>query len=137
MKSQELKSLYHCSYSLQYHLVLVTKYRRKVINQPILKRLEEHFRYLLGDRWDSQLMEFNGEPDHVHLLIALNPKVDPSKLVNNLKTVTSRIIRKEFSDHVKKFYWKPVFWSRSYCIVTCGGAPLTVLKQYIENQAGV
>lgn len=103
MKSQELKSLYHCSYSLQYHLVLVTKYRRKVINQPILKRLEEHFRYLLGDRWDSQLMEFNGEPDHVHLLIALNPKVDPSKLVNNLKTVTSRIIRKEFSDHVKKF----------------------------------
>lgn len=80
---------------------------------------------------------FNGEPDHVHLLIALNPKVDPSKLVNNLKTVTSRIIRKEFSDHVKKFYWKPVFWNRSYCIITCGGAPLTVLKQYIENQAGV
>ena len=137
MKSQGLNNLYHCSYSLQYHLVLVTKYRRKVINQPILKRLEEHFRYLLDDRWDSKLMEFNGEPDHVHLLIALNLKVDLSKLVNNLKTVTSRIIRKEFSDHVNKFYWKPVFWSRSYCIITCGGAPLTVLKQYIENQAGV
>ena len=137
MKSQGLNNLYHCSYSLQYHLVLVTKYRRKVINQPILKRLEEHFRYLLDDRWDSKLVEFNGELDHVHLIIALNPKVDPSKLVNNLKTVTSRIIRKEFSDHVKKFYWKPVFWSRSYCIITCGGAPLTVLKQYIENQNGV
>ena len=76
MESQELKLLYHCVYNLQYHLVLVTKYRRKVINQPIITKLEEHFKYLLHDRWESELLEFNGEPDHVHLLISLNPKVD-------------------------------------------------------------
>ena len=99
----------------------------------ILKRLNEHFKYLLDERWESKLSEFNGELDHVHLLISLNPKVDPSKLVNNLKTVTSRIIRKEFAEHIQKYYSKPVFRSRSYCIITCGGAPLTVLKQYIEN----
>ena len=137
MESQELKLLYHCVYNLQYHLVLVTKYRRKVINRPILERLEEHFKYLLNDRWESELLEFNGEQDHVHLLVSLNPKVDPSKLVNNLKTVTSRIIRRDFPDHVALFYKKPVFWSRSYCIITCGGAPLSVLKKYIENQKGV
>ncbi|MBC61411.1 MAG: IS200/IS605 family transposase [Zetaproteobacteria bacterium] len=137
MKNQDLKLLYHCVYNLQYHLVLVTKYRRKVINQPIITKLEEHFKYLLNDRWESELLEFNGEPDHVHLLISLNPKVDPSKLVNNLKTVSSRIIRRDFPEQVDKFYRKPVFWSRSYCIITCGGAPLSVLKQYIENQKGV
>ncbi len=136
MGSQDLKLLYHCVFNLQYHLVLVTKYRRKVINQPILDKLEEHFKYLF-ERWECELLEFNGELDHVHLLISLNPKIDPSKLVNNLKTVTSRIIRRDFLDHVEKFYRKPVFWSRSYCLITCGGAPLSVLKQYIESQAGV
>ena len=102
----------------------------------ILEKLEEHFKYLF-ERWESELLEFNGEEDHVHLLTSLNPKVNPSKLVNNLKTVTSRIIRRDFLEHVNKFYKKPVFWSRTYCIITCGGAPLTVLKQYIENQKGV
>lgn len=86
MSSQDLKTLYHCNYSLQYHLVLVTKCRRKAINQPILEKLEEHFRYLLNDRWDAELLEFNGEQDHVHMLIALNPKIEPSKLINNLKS---------------------------------------------------
>lgn len=137
MESQDLKLLYHCVYNLQYHLVLVTKYRRKVINRPVLEKLKEHFKYLLNDRWESELLEFNGEPDHVHLLISLNPKVDPSKLVNNLKTVTSRIVRRDFPEQVGRFYKKPVFWSRSYCIITCGGAPLSVLKQYIESQTGV
>mgnify|MGYP006125792699 FL=1 len=136
MNSQSLNTLHHCAYSLQYHLVLVTKYRRKVINKPILEKLEKHFKYLF-ERWESELLEFNGEHDHVHLLISLNPKVDPSKLVNNLKTVTSRIIRRDFAEHVGKFYRKPVFWSRTYCIITCGGAPLSILKQYIENQKGV
>ena len=134
--NQELNSLFHCVYELKYHLVLVTKYRRRVINKAILKNLHEHFSRLLT-KWECELLEFNGEADHVHLLIALNPKVQPSKLVNNLKTVTSRLIRKEFETHVSKFYWKPVFWSRSYCLLTVGGAPLSVLKQYIEQQADV
>ncbi len=136
MGNQELNKLFHCVYDLKYHLVLVTKYRRKVINKAVLKSLHEHFERLL-DQWECELLEFNGEADHVHLLVSLNPKVQPSKLVNNLKTVTSRLIRKEFSTHVSKFYWKPVFWSRTYCLLSVGGAPPSVLKQYIEQQAEV
>lgn len=102
----------------------------------MLSRLEEIFTRLLN-QWDCELIEFNGEPDHVHLLIATNPKAQTSKLVNNLKTVTSRLIRKEFAEQVSRFYWKPVFWSRTYCILSVGGAPLSVLKQYIENQAEI
>lgn len=134
MKNQELKHLHHCVYDLKYHLVLVTKYRQKCISVTILKRLYEHFSRLLR-LWECELLEFNGEEEHVHLLIALNPKVQPSKLVNNLKTVTARLIRKEFYKELKPYYWKPVFWSRSYCLLSVGGAPLSVLKQYIENQS--
>ena len=132
---QELSALHHCVYSLQYHLVLVTKYRRRCITASMLERLRTIFAELCR-KWECELLEFNGEPDHVHLLVALQPKVAPSVFVNNIKTVTSRLIRKEFADHLKPFYWKPVFWSRSYCIVSAGGAPLSVLKQYIEQQAG-
>ena len=82
-------------------------------------------------------MEFNGEPDHVHLLLSVNPKVAPSVLVNNFKTVSSRLVRKEFATQLHKVYLQPVFWSRSYCVVSCDGAPLLVLKQYVEGQAGV
>ncbi len=134
MIKQQIKHLFHCSFNLNYHLVIVTKYRRKCITSPILKRLKEICDQL-SQKWECELLEFNGEADHLHLLLSLNPKVTPSVFVNNLKTVTSRLIRKEFSEHVKKFYWKkPVFWSRSYCMITCGGAPLSVLKQYIEQQ---
>lgn len=131
--SQALKALYHCVYNLNYHLVLVTKYRKRCISNAILKRLQAIFEKLC-QQWDCELLEFNGERDHVHLLVSLNPKVEPSKFVNNLKTVSSRLIRKEFSAELAKVYDKPVFWSRSYCILTCGGAPLSVIKQYIEQQ---
>ncbi|MCB9062151.1 MAG: IS200/IS605 family transposase [Halobacteriovoraceae bacterium] len=67
-------------------------------------------------------------------MISLNPKTQPSKLINNLKTVSSRRISKEFSEHVKKYLWKDAFWSRSYCIISVDGAPISVLKQYIEQQ---
>lgn len=71
----------------------------------------------------------------VFVLLSLNPKVAPSVFVNNLKTITSRYLRKEFSAHLKDYYWgNPVFWSRSYCIISCGGAPLSALRQYIEQQ---
>lgn len=133
MTSQQLKKQYHCSYSTNYHLVMVTKYRRKCITAEMLERLSEIFGRLL-ESWDGELLEFNGEADHVHMLLSIPPKSAPAALVNNLKTVSSRLIRKEFSDQLEKFYWQPVFWSRSYCIITCGGAPLSVIKQYIEQQ---
>ena len=71
------------------------------------------------------------------MLLSLTPKVSPSTLVNNMKTVSSRLIRRDFSTELAKVYAKPVFWSRSYCILSCGGAPLSIIKQYIEQQAGV
>ena len=97
------------------------------------KRLQEIVRQLMK-KWGCELIECNGETDHLHLLIATKPDVQLSKLVNNLKTVSSRMIRKEFGVQLSRVYTQPVLWSRSYCIVSCGGAPLTVIKQYIEQQ---
>ena len=136
MQINALNNLYHSVYNLKYHLVLVPKYRRCCINTQILNRLESIFQNLIK-KWDCSLLEFNGEADHVHLLISINPKVQPSVFVNNLKTVSSRLIRKEFSNYLKQFYSKQVFWSRTYCLLTCGGAPLSVIKQYIKQQAGI
>lgn len=130
-----MKTLFHSVYSLNIHLVLVTKYRRKCITQDIAEFLKSQFERLLLDA-ECELMEFNGEPDHLHLLISVNPKVQPSKLVNTLKTVTSRLVRKQFEKELSQYYWKPVFWSRSYCVVSCGGAPLSIIKQYLEQQQG-
>lgn len=103
----------------------------------MLNRLEEIFDGTLK-KWEGSLVEFNGESDHVHALISVNPKTQPSKLVNNLKTVSSRLIRKEFSERVNRMFWnQPVFWSRSYCLISCGGAPISVLKQYIQQQQDI
>ena len=133
MDIQELRTLYNSTYSANYHLVLVTKHRRKCISREMLVRLKKISTRIIST-WEGELLEFNGESDHVHLLLSIPPKVAPSALVNNLKTVTARLIRKEFAGALAKVYDKPVFWSRSYCIITCGGAPLSVLKQYIEQQ---
>lgn len=86
------------------------------------------------EKWSSELIEFNGEADHVHLLFQTNPTVQLSKLVNNLKTVSSRLIRKEFREHLSRIYWKPVFWHRSYCLISTGGVTIEVLRKYIEEQ---
>jgi len=136
MEKHRLNALHHCQYSINFHLVLVTKYRKKCINKEILTELESIFRRLCA-HWECELLEFNGEPDHVHMLLGTTPRVQPSGLVNNLKTVSSRLIRRDFKEHLAQYYWKPVFWSRTYCLISCGGAPLSILKQYIENQAGV
>lgn len=128
-----MKSHYHCVYKLKYHLVLVTKYRRKCFTAPMLDRLEEICRDLCA-KWEVDIEEFGGEADHVHLMLDMHPNIMPSKFINTLKTVSSRLIRKEFSQHLKEYYWKPVLWTRAYCLITAGGAPLEVLKKYIQNQ---
>jgi len=124
---------YHAQYNLKYHLVLVTKYRHKVFTQPMLERLKELSSELL-EKWDCECLEFGGESDHIHLLICTHPSLELSKLINNLKTVTSRAIRKEFEAQLKSFYLKPVLWTRAYYIASSDGAPLDTIKQYIENQ---
>ena len=118
---------------LKCHLVLTTKYRRKVLTDLMLTRLEEIFKNLM-EKWEGRLVEFNGERDHVHLLLQYTPQTEPSKLINNLKTVSSRYLRKEFVAEVEKVYWKDVFWTNGYFIVSCGGVTVEQLKKYIEGQ---
>jgi len=124
---------HHAKYDLKYHLVLVTKYRKRCITKDMLNRLEEIIKDICK-RWDVELLEFSGEEDHIHLLISAHPSMELSKFINNLKTVSSKLIRKEFKEHLSKFYWKPYFWTRAYFIATTGGAPLEVIKQYIQSQ---
>ena len=128
-----MKSHFHCVYNLTYHLVLVTKYRRKCLTPEIRNRMKDIFSTIL-EKWECSLDEFNGEEDHVHLLISCHPSLQLSKVVNNLKTVSSRYIRKEYKTHIDKFYWKPVLWTRAYCIISTGGASIDVVRQYIEKQ---
>lgn len=97
------------------------------------ERLDAIFRETLA-KWHSELIEFNGAEDHVHLLFQTNPTVQPSKLVNNLKTVSSRLIRRDFRPHINSVYRKPVFWQRSYCLISTGGTTIEVLRSYIEEQ---
>ena len=118
------------------HIVFVTKYRQPVITEAIEIRLSELIDKLCKTQ-DCELLECKadlGTKDHIHLLIDIAPKISLSKLVNILKTITSREIRKEFAEQLQPFYWKPIFWKRGFGYTSAGGAPLTVLKQYIENQ---
>ncbi|WRH67535.1 MAG: IS200/IS605 family transposase [Planktothrix sp. GU0601_MAG3] len=118
---------------LKVHLVLTTKYRRRVFTLEMLNRLHEILEELL-QKWDCKLIEFNGEDDHVHLLFQYHPDIALSNLVNNLKSVTSRKLRQEFSDYLSSFYWKDVFWNGSYFVASCGGITISTLRRYIENQ---
>lgn len=124
----------HVVYAMHAHLVFVTKYRHPVFTSTHLDRLAEIFRDVCSD-FEAELAEFNGEANHVHLLVHFPPKVTLSKLVNSLKGVSSRLLRKEFED-LRVAYWKGVrLWSGSYFAGSVGGAPLEVLRDYIEQQA--
>ncbi|MFI7127345.1 IS200/IS605 family transposase [Nonomuraea sp. NPDC050153] len=123
----------HVVYNLHAHLVFVTKYRRGVFTDEMLIRCEDLMREVCAG-FEVELREFNGEHDHVHLLVHYPPKVALSKLVNSLKGVSARMLRKEYSAHVRKYLWGGHFWSGTYFAGSVGGAPLTALKQYIEQQ---
>jgi putative transposase len=120
-------------FSLHFHLVLVTKYRRKAITKGMLERLRAIFQETL-EKWGCELIKFNGEADHVHLLFQTKPTVQLSRLVNNLKTVSSRLTRRDFRGHFNRIYREPVFWQRSYCLISAGGATIEILRKYIEEQ---
>jgi putative transposase len=121
-------------YKLTVHLVLVTKYRKKAISESVLNRLHEIFTDTL-QKWGCQLIEFNGELDHIHALIDLKPDLNLSQLIANLKTVSSRLIRKEFPELQSKFFYnKPTFWTGAYFVASCGGVTIDQLKKYVEKQ---
>ena len=121
-------------YRLTAHVVFVIKYRRKAINNEILARLKDIFTSTLS-KWESALLDFNGESDHVHLIIDYKPDIALSKLIANLKTVSSRLIRKEFPDLAAKYFDnKPYFWTGAYFVASCGDVTVEQLKKYVENQ---
>ena len=131
-KSSEIRTGRHCVFLLHIHLVFVTKYRKNVFKKEHLEYLKEVFFKVCKD-FEVEIKEFNGEGDHVHLLVEYPPKVCVSKLVNSLKGVSSRRLKQKFPE-LKKYYWKGALWSPSYFAGSCDGAPLEIVKQYIENQ---
>ena len=122
----------HSVFLLYYHLVFVVKYRRKVIDDVVSDRLKEIFLYI-APKYNVTLQEWNHDKDHVHILLKSHPNTELSKFINAYKSASSRLIKKEYPV-IKKALWKEYFWSRSFCLVTSGGAPLEVLKRYIESQ---
>jgi len=131
--SEKIRRGRNCVFSIHVHLVFVAKYRKAVFTKVILKRLHAIFRNVCKD-FEATLVEFEGEKDHVHLLINYPPKIAISRLVNSLKGVSSRLLRKENHPTIQKAFWKGVLWSPSYFAGSCGGAPISIIKQYIENQ---
>ena len=131
--STDIRSGRHVVYNMHAHLVFVTKYRHTVFSKKMLDFLAQVFSEVCQD-FEATLIEFNGESDHVHLLIHYPPKYAISKLINSLKGVSSRLLRKTFGTEVIQYYWKGVLWSPSYFASSCGGAPITILKTYIQAQ---
>lgn len=123
----------HCVFLIHVHLIFVAKYRRKIFDQDAIERLRGYFASVCAD-FDVELVEMDGEQDHVHLLINYPPKLAVSNLVNSLKGVSSRLLRRDRPDIADRYYYKGVLWSPSYFAASCGGAPLSIIKQYIEQQ---
>jgi putative transposase len=131
--STDLRRGRTCVFLMHVHLVFVTKYRREVFTKQILNELKTSFTNVCTD-FEARLVEFEGEGDHVHLLVEYPPKVTVSKLVNSLKGVSSRLIRKKNHPSIQNALWGNSLWSPSYFAGSCGGAPLAVIRQYIEQQ---
>jgi len=123
----------HCVFALHVHLVFVTKYRRGVFTKEVLDDLRTVFASVCTD-FEAELVEFDGEDDHVHLLVNYPPKVSVSALVNSLKGVSSRMIRRKDYPSIRKKLWGGALWSPSYFAGSCGGAPISILRRYIEQQ---
>ncbi len=128
----ELDTNNHSVFSLHYHLVLVVKYRRKVIDNEISDRLKVIFESIQPN-YNITLQEWKHDKDHVHILMKAHPNSDISKFLNAYKSASSRLIKKEFPI-IRQQLWKEYFWSRSYCLITTGGAPIDVIRTYIESQ---
>jgi putative transposase len=131
--SRQLRRGRTCVFLMHVHLVFVAKYRKRVFTVAVLQDLETIFTSVCKD-FEAELVEFNGEGDHVHLLVQYPPKVAVSKLVNSLKGVSSRMIRQKGHPSIASALWGKQLWSPSYFASSCGGAPLSIVRQYIEAQ---
>ena len=123
----------HSCFLLQYHMVLVTKYRRPVLTGKIKDHVYNTIRTIFEER-GYNILEMNGEPDHIHILFEAGPDTAPMELANVVKTKTARFVRRDLPDEVNKTYWKQVFWTDSYFVTTVGTNSLAVVQDYIKNQ---
>ena len=122
----------HSVFLLYYHLVLVVKYRRNVFDTDISNFAREIF-IRISKSYNITLEEWNHDKDHVHIMFRAQPNTEMSKFINAYKSASSRLIKKNFSA-VRKKLWKEMFWSRSFCLLTTGGAPIEIIRRYIEKQ---
>jgi putative transposase len=132
-KSTALRRGRTCVFLLHAHLVFVTKYRRRVFTKSTFQEARKIFQDVCCD-FGAELVEFEGEGDHVHLLVNYPPKIAISRLVNSLKGVSSRLLRKQGHPLILKYLWGGCLWSPSYFAGSCGGAPIAVIRKYIESQ---
>ncbi len=133
IKNKAYRTGRHCIFELHAHLVFITKYRGAVFTEEYLRSLESIFRSVCTD-FETKLIEFNGEADHIHLLVSFPPKVAVSKLVNSLKGVSSRRLKQLHPELIKLAYIKNALWSPSYYAGSVDGAPISTIRQYIEQQ---
>ena len=124
----------HSCFLLQYHLVVVTKYRHPVLVGTLKDRLLEITENLFTEKWKCNIIAANTGKDHIHILFEATPQTQLSTLVNNYKTVTSRLLRKEFAETLALYYWKPYFWSNSYFICSVSDRNEVLLQSYINSQ---
>lgn len=124
----------HGCYLLRYHLILVTKFRHPVLIDQVKEDLVRYIHATMEDKWGCKIIAVNTDKDHVHVLFSASPQIQLSTLVNNLKTVTSRLLRKNHKDYLSQYYWKPLFWSDSYFIGSIGDTTEEIVQAYIESQ---
>ena len=122
----------HSVFLLHYHLVLVVKYRRNVLNDAISQRLREIFEYI-APNYNVSVQQWNHDVDHIHVLFKAHPNTELSKFINAYKSASSRLIKKEYPE-LRKALWKEMFWSRSFCLLTTGGVTIDIIRNYIETQ---
>lgn len=131
--TMELDTNNHLVFLLYYHLILVVKYRRKVFSDQMSQYAKNIF-IRISSSYNITLEEWNHDHDHVHIIFRAHPNTEISKFINAYKSASSRLIKKDFPE-VRRKLWKEMFWSRSYCLLTTGGAPIEIIRKYIESQS--
>lgn len=130
--SVTLYSNNHSVFSLHYHLIMVVKYRKKVIDDGISKELRSILERI-GENYHIEIEEWNHDTDHIHVLFRAHPRTELTKFINAYKSASSRLIKKDHPE-LKRSLWKEMFWTRSFCLLTTGGASIDVIRRYIETQ---
>lgn len=123
----------HACFLIQYHLVLVTRYRHPVLtgelSDALLSYTKEYF-----EKQDCPILEINSNKDHIHILFEASPMTNLMSFINAYKSASSRRMRTDFAEHLAPYYWKPYFWSMSYFIASVSEQTTSVVQKYIQNQ---